>query len=309
MFFLTTPAHLYIRRPSPTTAEFTVTTCPPLTVPLRVALFSVLCVRVALVVGVVLTAYARLSPSPSSNPSSPSSTPSSSSSSSSSSPFLPFSSWDAVALLLQRWLDWLLASAAGQQCAALAAAQVLRPWWALGGVCGAAGWAAAALGRIHTTESLLVLRGLGIQTASSYGTFSHSGGSDGDCDVGYGGWWWFFGWLLQLALGTRSAQGSLGGGGSGGSAMATTRETRFIPTEKIRDVLINEAFRGLEVRYCLVVVVDGEEDVVVVFPRLLPPRRIVEAVWRGVRGCLYEPDGGGSGGGTGMRQAAAGEKG
>ncbi|KAK0706448.1 GPI-GlcNAc transferase complex, PIG-H component-domain-containing protein, partial [Lasiosphaeria miniovina] len=255
--FLTTPAHLYIRRPSPTTAEFTVTTCPPLTVPLRVALFSVLCVRVALVVGVVLTAYARLSPSPSSNPSSPSPSPPSSSSS----PFLPLSSWDAVALLLQRWLDWLLASAAGQQCAALAAAPVLRPWWALGGVCGAAGWAAAALGRIHTTESLLVLRGLGIQTASSYGT----------------------------------AQGSLGGGGSGGSAMATTRETRFIPTEKIRDVLINEAFRGFEVSYCMVVVVDGEEDVVVVFPRLLPPRRIVEAVWRGVRGCLYEPDGGGSG--------------
>jgi phosphatidylinositol glycan class H protein len=67
--------------------------------------------------------------------------------------------------------------------------------------------------------------------------------------------------------------------------------TRFIPTEKIRDVLINEAFRGWEVRYYLVVVVEGEEDVVVLFPGLLPRRKIVEAVWRGMRGCLFEEDG------------------
>lgn len=96
--------------------------------------------------------------------------------------------------------------------------------------------------RIHTTESLLVLRGLGIQTSSS-----------------------------------------------GGSYLASWRAgTRFIPTDKIRDVLINEAFRGFGVRYYLVVVVDGEEDVVVVFPRLLPGRAVVEGVWRGVRGCLWE---------------------
>lgn len=51
-------------------------------------------------------------------------------------------------------------------------------------------------------------------------------------------------------------------------------------------------------RYYLVVVVDGEDDVVVVFPRLLPGRTIVERVWRGVRGCLWEPqDGVGLGGG------------
>lgn len=69
--------------------------------------------------------------------------------------------------------------------------------------------------------------------------------------------------------------------------------TRFIPTEKIQDVLVNEAFRGFEVRYYLVVVVEGEEDVVVVFPGLLPGRKIVEEVWRGVRGCLYERTGAG----------------
>lgn len=41
-------------------------------------------------------------------------------------------------------------------------------------------------------------------------------------------------------------------------------------------------------------VVEGEEDVIVVFPRLLPRRVIVEKVWRGVRGALFEPvDGGG----------------
>jgi len=40
-----------------------------------------------------------------------------------------------------------------------------------------------------------------------------------------------------------------------------------------------------------VVVVEGEESVVVVFPRLLPRSGIVETVWRGVRGCLFEPDG------------------
>ncbi|KAK4132894.1 hypothetical protein BT67DRAFT_334436, partial [Trichocladium antarcticum] len=84
--------------------------------------------------------------------------------------------------------------------------------------------------RLHRTESVLVLRGLGIQTCS--------------------------GWRGRA---------------------------RFIPTEKIRDVLINEAFRGFEVRYYLVVVVEGEGDVVVLFPALLPRRRIVEAVWRGVR--------------------------
>lgn len=76
----------------------------------------------------------------------------------------------------------------------------------------------------------------------------------------------------------------------------STSTTRFIPTEKIQDILLNEAFRGFEVRYYLVVVVEGEEEVVVVFPRLLPRREILERVWRGARACLYEPDGGKEGG-------------
>lgn len=32
----------------------------------------------------------------------------------------------------------------------------------------------------------------------------------------------------------------------------------------------------------------GEEDVVVVFPRLLPRRDVLEKVWRGARACLYD---------------------
>lgn len=38
----------------------------------------------------------------------------------------------------------------------------------------------------------------------------------------------------------------------------------------------------------MAVVVEGEEDVVVVFPGLLPKRAILEEVWRGARKCLWE---------------------
>ncbi|PHH50381.1 hypothetical protein CFIMG_007431RA00001 [Ceratocystis fimbriata CBS 114723] len=104
-----------------------------------------------------------------------------------------------------------------------------------------------ALLRVHAAESLLVLRGLGIQTSSV----------------------------------------------AAGSLLGAPASTRFIPTEKIQDVLVNEAFHGFEVRYYLLIVVDGEEDVVVVFPKLLPGKDVVTTVWRGVKACLYEgpPDG------------------
>jgi phosphatidylinositol glycan class H protein len=64
--------------------------------------------------------------------------------------------------------------------------------------------------------------------------------------------------------------------------------SRFIPTSAIQDVFIHEAFRGFEVRFYLAIVVRGEEDVVVVFPSLLPRRAILEEVWRGTRTCLWE---------------------
>ncbi|PKK50448.1 hypothetical protein CI102_6968 [Trichoderma harzianum] len=184
---LTTAPHLRIRRPSPTTAEFTVTTLPPQTLPLRLLWLLLLFLRISLSVTMLLILYAL---------------------------------WDTPA------------GAILAKIAATVSLPVLLP-------VAVAVFYALSL-RVHKQESLLVLRGLGVQTCESPATY--------------------------LA----------------GAA------TRFIPTEKIQDILVNEAFRGFEVRYYLVVVVEGEEDVVVVFPGLLPKRKIVETVWRGVRECLYE---------------------
>ncbi|THD00264.1 hypothetical protein EYZ11_000314 [Aspergillus tanneri] len=64
--------------------------------------------------------------------------------------------------------------------------------------------------------------------------------------------------------------------------------TRFIPTTQIQDIVIHEAFKGFEVRFYLAVIVEGEPEVVVVFPKLLPKRAILEEVWRGSRRCLYD---------------------
>ncbi|KAF2832384.1 hypothetical protein CC86DRAFT_313370 [Ophiobolus disseminans] len=72
------------------------------------------------------------------------------------------------------------------------------------------------------------------------------------------------------------------------STYLQTPTTRFIPTTSIQDIFIHEAFRGFEVRFYLVIVVEGEEDVVVVFPQLLPRRAMLEEVWRGARKCLWE---------------------
>ncbi|KAJ5647955.1 hypothetical protein N7490_004327 [Penicillium lividum] len=94
--------------------------------------------------------------------------------------------------------------------------------------------------RNYTEESLLVIRGFGIQTSTSSSTY------------------------LSSAV------------------------TRFIPTTQIQDIVIHEAFKGFEVRFYLAVMVEGEPDVLVVFPHLLPKREILEEVWRGSRRCLYD---------------------
>lgn len=67
-------------------------------------------------------------------------------------------------------------------------------------------------------ESLLVIRGFGIQTSTSSSTY------------------------------------------------LSTAATRFIPTTQIQDIVIHEAFKGFEVRFYLAVIVEGEPDVLVVFP-------------------------------------------
>jgi len=67
--------------------------------------------------------------------------------------------------------------------------------------------------------------------------------------------------------------------------------TRFIPTSQIRDILIHEAFRGFEVRYYLVVIVEGEQEAIVVFGKVLPRRDVLEEVWRGARSVLWGKEG------------------
>ncbi|KAG8160427.1 hypothetical protein KVR01_009963 [Diaporthe batatas] len=271
---LTTAPHLHVRRPSPTTAEFTVTTCPPPTLSLRILLGLVFVVRVLLGLSVVLVLYSTWTLSPyyhhshhaahhsasiaTATPTASSTTPllhdhdqyhSHVTITSSTAP-TPADHHDGPAnpppttLYTTEWLPYLARAAhlspAGRVAQRLA--EGLPPYAALA-LCAAVAYVTTL--RVHTTESLLVLRGLGVQTSSVGGSY-------------------LAGWRAG---------------------------TRFIPTEKIRDVLINEAFRGIAVRYYLIVVVEGEDDVVVVFPRLLPGRGVVEAVWRGVRGCLWEPDG------------------
>ncbi|WPH00408.1 Hypothetical protein R9X50_00323500 [Acrodontium crateriforme] len=115
--------------------------------------------------------------------------------------------------------------------------QLTRPWRLLA----SAGIIWLISRKSYVTESLLVIRGLGIQTSTSSPSYLWSS------------------------------------------------STRFIPTSSIQDMFIHEAFKGFEVRYYLSIVIEGEGDVVVVFPEILPRREILEDVWRGARACLYEP--------------------
>jgi phosphatidylinositol glycan class H protein len=55
-----------------------------------------------------------------------------------------------------------------------------------------------------------------------------------------------------------------------GTWVGMGRRTRFIPTEKVRDIIVNEGFVGMEVRFYVAVVVEGEGSLVVVFPVGLP---------------------------------------
>ncbi|RYO86273.1 hypothetical protein DL762_004827 [Monosporascus cannonballus] len=228
---LTTKPYLRIRRPSPTTAEFIVSTRPPLTPSLRILLCFVYLIRLVAGLEILLLLYSTWTLSPYSR-SSPSTNGNSTTITTTSTPLLSLAA-------LHNLLHAVQTTALGRLSARVAAAVPAR-------VLAPGGLAALylVLLRIHTEERLLVLRGLGIQTTTP-----------------------------------------------GGATVLARATTRFIPTGKIRDVLINEAFRGFEVRHYLVVVVEGEDDVVVVFPRLLPRPRILEKVWRGVRGCLFEYDG------------------
>ncbi|OTA57181.1 hypothetical protein K449DRAFT_386484 [Hypoxylon sp. EC38] len=254
---LTAAPYLRTRRPSPTTAEFIVSTLPPLTLPLRIALIAIYLLRLVLALGVLLLLYSAWAQSPYASTAtpvnstvltSPSLTTLDSDTIDSTGTYLTGGSGNSGTdgsysflsfAYIQQVLQTFLHSRIGLLCSSLTAS--LPPWVLIP----SSVFMLYLLSlRIGAEERLLVLRGLGIQTSSSSSTIF----------------------------------GSL--------------KTRFIPTDKIQDVFINEVFRGFEVRHVLVVIVEGEEHVVVVFPKLLPRPRILEKVWRGVRGCLYEYDGG-----------------
>ena len=215
---LTVKPHLTTRRPSPTTIEYCVSTCPELTISKRLLFISIDVLRLILAFSTLLILHSKwLSINPMAL------MPDESDQS-----LLPFN----VLRHALRYVHSTQLGTVSANTAALLPAQVLLPL-------GLAILYFSSL-RLHTTEALLVLRGLGIQTSTSGATYL-----------------------------------------SGAS-------TRFIPTENIQDILVNEAFRGFEVRYYLAVVVKDEAEVVVVFPELLPPRKVVEHVWRGARDCLWE---------------------
>jgi phosphatidylinositol glycan class H protein len=218
---LRTQPRLFVRRPSPTTVEYLVSTSPTLSLPLQLLLIATFALRIVFGLGVLLLLCSKFARS---NESFGAGT-------------YPQTSYFHSIEYVWYFLNLVASSKPGLQAAKLSAyipAMVLLPASFLVFY--------IILLRTHIAEALLVMRGLGIQTLSSSKTYLSS------------------------------------------------PTTRFIPTEKIQDIFVNEAFRGFEVRYYLVVVVEGEEDVVVVFPRLLPRRHIVEKVWRGARACLYEPD-------------------
>ncbi|KAH7397645.1 GPI-GlcNAc transferase complex [Cadophora sp. MPI-SDFR-AT-0126] len=228
---LTTTPHLRTRRPSPTTVEYTVLTSPTLTLPLRLLILLTFILRLVVALAILQLLYSRyLLSSYAGDGEVYTTVPALLS--------IDYMSYRLHALTHTR-LGQLFTLLASRTPLIILLPLSLSSLYIL------------SL-RLHTTESLLVLRGLGIQTSSSSNTY--------------------------LSSSTK----------------------RFIPTEKIQDILVNEAFRGFEVRYYLVVVVEGEEEVVVVFPRLLPRRDIVERVWRGCRACLErerEKDGGAMNGG------------
>ncbi|OTB03444.1 hypothetical protein M426DRAFT_321807 [Hypoxylon sp. CI-4A] len=270
---LTTAPCLRTRRPSPTTAEFVVSTLPPPTLPLRIAHGAIHLLRLILAFCIMLLLYSSWSQSPYAStlttataplekPSPPVlllhttqdlTTPEPSVTSISVETSTSDTNNSEPSLLslttIQQTLQALLSTPLFAPLKTLSSS--IPPWILL-----PASLATLYLLslRIGVEERLLVLRGLGIQTSSS------------------------------------------------GATVFSSLKTRFIPTDKIQDVLIHEAFRGFEVRHSLIVIVEEEAHVVVVFPKLLPRPRILEVVWRGVRECLYEYDGGGGGGGGGVNK-------
>lgn len=62
--------------------------------------------------------------------------------------------------------------------------------------------------------------------------------------------------------------------------------SKFIPSDEISDIIIHEGFKGFEVRFYMAIVVKNQTELEVVFPNLLPRKRVLEVVWRGTRELL-----------------------
>ncbi|KAI1769694.1 GPI-GlcNAc transferase complex, PIG-H component-domain-containing protein [Hypoxylon sp. FL1150] len=164
---LTTAPYLRTRRPSPTTAEFIVSTLPPMTVPLRLALSAIYLLRLVAALGVLLLLFSAWTQ----NSSSTSSSTSSSYSSSYSTPPPPTDVVEPPLLSLayiQRALHLLLTSRVGSFFPPVASA---LPPWVLVPASLAALYALSL--RIGCEERLLVLRGLGVQTSTGGRTVFH----------------------------------------------------------------------------------------------------------------------------------------
>ncbi|KAL1971262.1 hypothetical protein VTN77DRAFT_214 [Rasamsonia byssochlamydoides] len=197
------PARLTVRRPSPTTVCFTVSNAPSRhTWPAKLAFCAEVLLRILVFIFVLLVDAAKLRHS-----------------------FLVENGlWNDIWSTALGGFACRVADHYGWSIIAGVSALLIYAVWRKG----------------YTEESLLVIRGLGIQTSTSSSMY----------------------W--------------------------SSAATRFIPTTQIQDIVIHEAFKGFEVRFYLAVIVEGEPDVVVVFPNLLPKRMILEEVWRGARQCLYE---------------------
>lgn len=147
---LTTSPRLRIRRPSPTTAEFTVTTLPLPTLPLRALRLLLLATRISLSLATALALHARwIQSSLSGGPL----------------PTTPPETWWSVATVLYA-LGRLHDTRLGVVLAGLVEGIPL-PFLLPGALL-----VAYILSlRVYSSESLLVMRGLGVQTSESPGTY------------------------------------------------------------------------------------------------------------------------------------------
>jgi len=282
---LTTRPYLRTRRPSPTTVEFVVTTRPVLTTPLRVLLYSVYLARVLLGLGIVLLLFATWE-------------------------VCPFTSGFGLAADNNKTTAQPQAAVGGEEGTGPATSDEIF-WHAIYYVLHSttAGRVArevaiAAVGVLSPAAAAAVVASSSISSSSttttSAITIDPPAPSSSPATTGVLLAWLALPpiyilslhYLVLRRIHTEERLLVLRGLGIQTSSSAATvlgsSVTRFIPTDKIQDVLINEAFRGFEVRHYLIVVVEGEEDVIVVFPKLLPGPNVVERVWRGVRKCLYE---------------------